>query len=39
MTRKELEEMGVAWSEAQAKAQDDKLKVPRFYYGLLFQLG
>ena len=27
--RKELEEMGVTWSEAQAKAQDDRLKVPR----------
>jgi len=39
MIRKELEEMGVTWSKAQAKAQDDRLKVPRFYCGLLSQLG
>ena len=39
MIRNELEKMGVTWSKAQAKAKDDRLKVLRFYCGLLSQLG
>ena len=38
MIRNELEEMGVTWSEVQAKAQE-RLKVSRFDCGLLSQLG
>ena len=38
MIRNELEEMGVTWSEKQAKAQE-RLKVSRFDCGLLSQLG
>ena len=36
MIRNELEE---TWNKAHAKAQDNRLKVPRFYCGLLSQLG